>query len=85
MAKIIDNKKGLKIIQMSKDELIPIGGYGICDFCGITPENGYYIAVLNQWVCKDCYEQWECRTIPCKKDGEIEQRRFIHIKKLLGL
>ena len=53
MANIKDNKKGFKVIQISRKELVEelgqYGAIGICDYCNETASTGYYIAVLNQW------------------------------------
>lgn len=60
MANIKDNKKGFKVIQISRKELVEelgqYGAIGICDYCNETASTGYYIAVLNQWFCPKCYQ-----------------------------
>lgn len=65
MAKIKENKKGFKIIEISRAELVgklaEYGCIGICDNCNSTSITGYYIAVLNQWFCQKCFD--ECYTI----------------------
>ncbi len=62
MANIKDNKKGFKVIQISRKELVEelgqYGAIGICDYCNETASTGYYIAVLNQWFCPKCYQAW---------------------------
>lgn len=55
MANIKDNKKGFKVIQISRKELVEelgqYGAIGICDYCNETASTGYYIAVLNHlWI-----------------------------------
>lgn len=49
MANIKDNKKGFKVIQISRKELVEelgqYGAIGICDYCNETASTGYYIAV----------------------------------------
>lgn len=47
MAKIVDNPKRFKVIELSRNELAKIGGIGICDRCNGTSNAGYYVAVLN--------------------------------------
>ena len=53
MANIKENKKGFKVIQVSRSELMDklglYGAMGVCDRCNETTSTGYYIAVLNQW------------------------------------
>ena len=54
MAKIVDNPKRFKVIELSRNELAKIGGIGICDRCNGTSNTGYYVAVLNCWFCPKC-------------------------------
>lgn len=60
MANIKENKKGFKVIQVSRSELMDklglYGAMGVCDRCNGITSTGYYIAVLNQWFCPDCYQ-----------------------------
>lgn len=58
MAKIVDNPKRFKVIELSRNELAKIGGIGICDRCNGTSNTGYYVAVLNCWFCPKCYNEW---------------------------
>lgn len=50
MANIKDNKKGFKVIQISRKELVEelgqYGAIGICDYCNETASTGYYIAMV---------------------------------------
>ena len=48
MAKIVDNPKRFKVIELSRNELAKIGGIGICDRCNGTSNTGYYVAVLEE-------------------------------------
>jgi len=59
MAKIKENEKGFKVIEVTANEMITIGCGNICDHCG-EPHfgTGYYIAVLNRWFCSTCYDEW---------------------------
>ena len=47
MANIKDNKKGFKVIQISRKELVEelgqYGAIGICDYCNETASTGYSI------------------------------------------
>lgn len=45
----------------------------------------YYIAVLNDTMCKDCYESWLKRAEYYPEDKAIEDRNFNHYIKELGL
>ena len=53
MAKIIENEKGFKVIEIDYLEMLKIGCGNICDHCG-EPHygKGYYVAVLNRWFAR---------------------------------
>lgn len=85
MAQIIKNKKGFLIIQCSAVETLKFGGMGVCDFCNNTDRNGYYIAVLNSWYCKSCYERWNQNAVRYVDDNDIEVRNFNYYRELLGV
>ena len=86
MAKIIENKKGFKVIEVSMVECFEWGGIGICDNCNeaIVPK-GYYVAVLNRVLCDECYDEWNERAIYNHEDARIEQRNFEYYKRMLNL
>lgn len=91
MAKIIDNNKGFKVICMSNEEAITLG-FGtflnacICIECeNLIWDEIYYIAALNDVMCKSCYEKWYANATRYKEDAECENRYFNYYSKLLGL
>lgn len=85
MATKITTEKGFKVIKCSIVEIMKLGGIGICDMCDTAPLDGYYIAVLNQWVCEDCYNDWLRRARPYKEDEPIEDKNFKRTWNLLNL
>lgn len=89
MAKIIDNKKGFKVIQVDASECIKAfgaGSLGICDRCGQPSFGaGYYVAVLNCWYCPSCYDDWMKRAIRYDEDIPIEEKNYQFYKKRLDL
>lgn len=89
MAKVIENKKGFKVIEISRQELLKklsqYGCIGICDFCGNPTEVGYYVAVINQWLCQDCYQDFISKVSHCIDDKPIEDRNFKFYSKLFGI
>lgn len=86
MAKIIENKKGFKVIEVSMMECIIWGGYGICDSCNEPMgKRGYYIAVLNWVMCEKCYHEWLERAENYPEDRQIEDANFRVYKSILGL
>ena len=87
MASIKDNAKGFKLINVSRTELLEhIGGYGICDHCnGASNSKGVYIAVLNHWVCTDCFDEWYNFATYYPEDSFIEEKNFEFYRNKLGL
>lgn len=89
MAKVIENKKGFKVIEISRRELVEklsiYGALGICDFCNGTNNKGYYIAVLNHWYCPECYESWLKRAKYYTSDSAVENRNFEQYKQIFGI
>lgn len=86
MAKKVENEKGFLVLEVSHIECITrLGGYGICDSCNKASEKGYYVAVLNHWMCPDCYNKWINRATRHKDDISIEERNYAHYCKQLGV
>lgn len=86
MAHIIYNPKGFKVIACSAAECFTaFGGYGICDQCNSASATGYYVAVLNHWLCQKCYEEWSERAINYPEDATFEQRNYDYYKTKLHL
>ena len=83
MAKKVDNEKGFLVIEVSAAELsAKAGGYGICDYCNTPAEKGYYIAVLNQWYCPKCYDEFCKRAKYYQEDTGTEKRNYELYSKL---
>ena len=91
MAKIVDNNKGFKVICMNNEEARDLGfgifpGSCICMRCNsLVFDEIYYIAALNDVMCKSCYEKWYENATRYKEDTECENRYFNYYSKLLGL
>lgn len=89
MAKIFKNKKGFKVIEATRGEMMcalsEYGCVGICDSCGESKESGYYIAVLNCWYCKECFYRWYYRAKYYPGDAEIENRNFELYRQILDV
>ena len=84
MAEIVDNEKGFKVIKMNRDELYrACGGLGICDRCNEQVDAGFYVAVLNMWLCPVCYKRWMQFAVNYPEDREIEQRRYVYMMECL--
>ena len=86
MAKLIENNKGFKVIEVSNLECVKmIGGYAICDNCNEPFSKGYYVAVLNRIFCPKCYEELMSYAIYYPEDSRIENKNFEYMKSIFGL
>ena len=89
MARIVENPKGFKVIEAPRieivDRLAEYGAVGICDYCGDSDTNGYYIAVLNRWYCPKCYREWLQRAVRHTGDIPFEERHFELYKRVFNL
>lgn len=64
------------ILKVSRDAVLYWGGTGECDHCLARPEEGYYIAVLNEWLCEKCFNKWKTYAVYYEDDAPIERRNF---------
>ena len=89
MATQVKNKKGFLIIKMSWREYVAATDtFGFCSCCGTQsfPEDGYYVAMVNDWYCKTCYDAYISGATHFKVDLEKERLAFNDMKnKLIGL
>lgn len=87
MAKVFENKKGFLVMEVERnglmDALKAYGYAGVCDMCLGKPEKGYYIAVLNMWVCEKCFKEWYLRAKRYEEDEAVERKNFEFYKNLL--
>lgn len=75
MARIVENKKGFKVIEVSSVSEM-LGGLGICDCCNMANFSGYYIAVLDMWYCKECYDEFIESATMNEEDIQLEDANF---------
>lgn len=92
MAKIVENDKGFKVINLSREDAASLGfgvynsGVCLCTNCNKPcTEDIHYIAALNDTMCKDCYEEWVKGAKRYSEDIPIEERNFNYYKKDLNL
>lgn len=78
MANQQKNTKGLKVIKMRTTELIRISPYsiGVCDNCMKRVKTGYYVAVLNRYICEACYQEFIQRAKRYPEDDRIENKNY---------
>jgi hypothetical protein len=93
MAKVVENKKGFKVINMDNTEAKSLGfgiyntGVCICMHCNcdIPHKDILYVSVLNDTLCRDCYEKWVKHAKFYKEDAPYELRNFENVKNKLGI
>lgn len=86
MAEIFKNDKEFLILKTSAIEIIDYcDGYGICDSCNAIPKDGYYVAVLNYWICPTCFEEWIKTAKRYSEDIPYEKRHFDRICKFFSI
>ena len=89
MAKVVDNYKGFKVLEITRQEMMDkftrYGCLGICDMCNRPTSVGYYVAVINQWICKDCYDYFIKSINRHEEDMEIESRNFYRYCSLFNV
>lgn len=89
MAKQIKRGKFL-LIECTAGELMNAVGSDICicDWCAKTflpSDKGCYIAVLNQWYCQECFEEWIERATWYPQDADVERKNFEFYAPRLGV
>ena len=82
--------KPFLLIECTAGELMDAVGSDICicDWCGTVykpSDEGVYIAVLNQWYCKECYEEWIMRAEYYLDDVDVEYKNFNFYAPRFGL
>lgn len=85
MAKVIVNPKGFKVIKTTMSECLTWGGMAICDHCNHSAREGYFVAVLNHWVCPECYKEWYNSAKVYEEDKHYEKLVFNRYCKLLKI
>ena len=88
MAKIVDNPNGFKVIRLSLKDRESLNFGDKCDVCGDYKKlHMYYIAALNNCVCKDCYDDIVDNTYHENDPDSIkyENRNFDYYANQLGL
>lgn len=80
MAEIAENASGFKVLKISRAEIVeklgPKGAIGVCDYCMKSPTMGYYVAVLDQWLCPECYQDFIAKNTPFPEDSHVESIMF---------
>lgn len=87
MATINYNDKGFFVIETSQAEIVsahPLNR-GICDRCNESSPKGYYVAVLNYWMCPKCFDSWYSQSVRYSSDIPYEVEKYNAMCGALGL
>lgn len=82
MAKKIKTEKDFLVIKMNMKEAESIGfglGGGACicmDCNNVCYDDIYYVAVLNDTLCEECYNEYIKEATYYPEDSEIEQKNY---------
>ena len=86
MAEQFKNDKNLLIIKLDWRECVNItDSWGLADCCGqnSSEEDLYYIALLDQFYCKPCFDAWYSGVKRTKCELEKENQNFMKVKNKL--
>lgn len=82
----VENEKGFRVLKIDRTELLSktarFGVIGVCDRCGHAPHTGYYVAVLNYWLCPDCFRNWYQDAEHYEEDLAYEEKKYRSYRKL---
>ena len=84
--KEFSNGKGFLILEISQEEMMnkleEYGCLGVCDLCNYSTDIGFYVAVINRWLCPDCFFEWYIRAERYTEDIPIELMNYERFKSL---
>lgn len=49
---------GYYYAEVTRDECLQWGGFGVCDLCNNDFDKGYLIWVLSDCICQSCFDDW---------------------------
>ena len=81
----IKTKCGYTAYEVSREEIMLLGGFGICDHCNTPSRTGYLVPVLNHWICPKCYAEWNERAKFYPEDLEVEARNCAYYESIIPL
>ncbi len=66
-------------------EISLIGGFGICDHCNEFADNGYLVPILNHYMCKKCFSEWDAGATYYPEDTYIEAKRASYYEAMIPM
>jgi hypothetical protein len=82
----VKTSEGFLVLKVSNQELAKATDqeYCVCDHCLASPKEGYYVAVLNSWLCPLCYANWKKHATRYSEDIPVEERNYQFYKNLIS-
>lgn len=71
--------------KVTSEEMLYLGGFNLCDSCSKSIDSGYYIPVLNQYFCKECFNRWDNSAHYYPQDRSIERKRTSYFEAVIGI
>ncbi|MBQ9092266.1 MAG: hypothetical protein IJY52_08385 [Anaerotignum sp.] len=71
--------------EVSRVEVMRLGGFGICDNCNTTAETGYLVPVLNRWLCPKCYEEFNKSANFYQEDMWVEEKNCRYYESMIPM
>ena len=79
MATRIQNNKNFLIVEVSWKEYVALtDSWGMCDCCGDYDSEMvfYYVAVIDSFLCKTCFDAWYSTAKRYSVDIEKERQNY---------
>jgi hypothetical protein len=79
------SKVGWVVYEATAEDTLKLGGLGICDNCNNYSPTGYLVAILNSYLCPECYKKWDAGARFYPEDVPVEKQHiayFDHVFKL---
>ncbi|MDD3029811.1 MAG: hypothetical protein PHS57_05985 [Alphaproteobacteria bacterium] len=84
MKKLVGNS-GYLAYEVDRVELTLLRSPGMCDTCSQRPFRGYLVPVLNQFLCCECYKEFESFIKYYESDIPIERKNAAYYEKMIPM
>lgn len=79
------SKSGHIYYKATSNEIALLGGFGICDHCNKFANNGFLVPILNHYMCKNCFDEWDSRATYYPEDTYIEAKRASYYEAMIPM
>lgn len=81
MAREFKSKRGYRVFEVSREEILSWGGLGVCDSCNSARFDNVFIPVLNSCYCLECFDEWNKGHVFHPGDVAVQERIIKHYKQ----